>query len=176
MVHLTPKSLLALGVFTVAAVAALYVFALISGSGEKQQSPLPAQPALPAESAESLSEPAEQAVKQDEWLASLFCSKYKSQELPEGVVPCSEAAEFLAKNYGSGLGLSSLSLLLQTRDGRRMLFTEASQAEAERILWFATFEPALPMVHGANITTASTEGTKTVIIDARDLSVVQEKT
>ncbi len=174
MVHLTPKGLLALGIFTVAAVAALYIFTLISSSGEKQPS-LP--PAPPAPHTESLSEPAEEAGKQNEWLASLFCSKYKSQKLPEDIVPCSEAAEFLAKNYGSGSDLSFLSLLVQTRDGRRMPFTEAGQAGAERLLWFATFEPVWQTVtaHGANITTASTGETKTVILDARDLSVIQVK-
>lgn len=168
MVKLSIKGLLALGAFAIAAVVALYLFTLL-GSGEQQKQLVGEAGQQPQAQAQAVDELAK-FYPPDEVLNSL-CSRYP--DLPVGVVPCREAYDFVIKIYKASI--VSFSLFIEDADGGMKLFTAGQPvAEGTRLLWYAALEsgPAFKPV-GANASPPSYKG---VFLDAKDLSLVKEKT
>ena len=89
-------------------------------------------------------------------IAQAICDKYV--DLPEDVVPCQPALDFVIQNYGSDI--FSFALMIETADGAIKPFAAGQRlAEGARLIWLTSFHTS-----GA------------VFLDAKDLSVVREIT
>lgn len=167
------KKLFVLGAFVIIGVIILYLFTLFGGkekpAGESGQVQI-VQTAGVSEAGQQAQAVDESAkfYPPDEVLASL-CSKYSS--LPDGVVPCREAYDFVIKNYKASI--ASFSLLTEGANGRKKPFAAGQPvAEGARLLWYAVLEPGPAFKPiGANASPPSYKG---VFLDAKDLSAVKE--
>ncbi|MBI2141646.1 hypothetical protein HYU16_04470 [Candidatus Woesearchaeota archaeon] len=150
------KKLAVIGIFAVAAVVAIYIFALFG-----------ARPATPNETAEQAAEIAAQPSQATEpaeparpslpaGVTQAICEKYA--DIPDDVVPCQPALDFVIQNYGSDI--SSFGLMAEAADGTIRPFVAGQPvAEGTKLVWLA-----------------SSHQSGAVLLDAKDLSVAKEKT
>lgn len=161
------RKLAVIGGFAVAAVVALYLFTLLGVSKQPQQSQTLMEVAdqagktsEAAEIAAQLPEPTEQASPlPPPGFVQGLCDKYA--DLPDDVVPCQPALDFVIQNYGSDVsGISSFGLMAEAAGGTVTPFVAGQPiAEGTRLMWLA-----------------SSHDSGAVLLDAKDLSVVKEKT
>lgn len=160
MLYYNLKKLAVIGGFAIVAVVAIYIFALLG-----------ARPETPNEAAEQIVEQtADAAIQQPQateqassslpaGVSEAFCGRYA--DLPEDVVPCQPALDYVIQNYGSDISdISSFGLVAQAADGTVMPFVAGQPiVEGARLMWLA-----------------SSHQSGAVLLDAKDLSVIKEKT
>lgn len=161
------KKLAVIGGFAVAAVVVLYLFTLFGVSKQPQQSQTPVETAdqagkiSGAAKAEIAAQPPEATEPArplpPPGFTEAICEKYS--DLPEDVVPCKPALDFVIQSYGDDISdISSFGLMAEAADGTVTPFTTGQPiAEGARLMWLA-----------------SSHDSGAVLLDARDLSLVKK--
>ena len=154
MAVVSPKGLLVLGAFAVVAVAALLLFSVLSDKPTVDANEQMKSAEVQAEAQAEAPAPVKAAMP--EGIAQAICDKYAN--LPEDVVPCQPALDFVIQNYGGDI--ISFGLFVQAADRTVKPFTAGQPvAEGARLIWLASFHTS-----GA------------VFLDAKDLAVIKGKT